>query len=201
VAIKYFQYAPAFPSSSANPCAHVPSSGNGVYCGSSTEDGFGGGSSTELYTCQNGKVVATTSCPAGCNVAPAGQADTCRADPCAHVPASGNGNYCGRSTEDGFSGGLPSDMYDCQNGRTASFSACQWGCYVAPAGQADGCNPDPCSNVPSSGNGVYCGASNQDGFRGGASNTLYDCQNGQTRSTQACSGKCVVAPAGQSDHC
>lgn len=200
VAIKYFQYAPVF-GSTTNPCAHVPQSGNGVYCGSSTEDGFASGSPTELYTCLNGAVAGTSSCPAGCNVAPAGQADTCRADPCAKVPASGNGGYCGRSTEDGFGGGQPLDMYDCQNERTASMTACRFGCYVAPAGQADGCNPDPCAHVPASGNGAYCGSSKQDGFGGGASSTLYDCQNGQTASTQVCKSSCVVAPSGQSDHC
>jgi hypothetical protein len=62
---------------STNPCAHVPSSADGVYCGSSRQSGFTGGSPTVTYDCENGRVARTTSCAGSCVVAPAGQADHC----------------------------------------------------------------------------------------------------------------------------
>jgi hypothetical protein len=61
-------------------------------------------------------------------------------NPCANVPSSGNGLYCGRSTEDGFAGGDPDTLYDCRDGATVSTTACPNGCFIAPAGTADGCN-------------------------------------------------------------
>ena len=121
--------------------------------------------------------------------------------PCAHVPGSGNGVYCGSSTQDGFSGGSPTETYDCQNGQVASTTACPFGCFIAPAGKADGCAADPCAGVPGSGNGAYCGSSTQDGFKGGNARLVYDCQNGHTAGVTTCGGSCVVAPAGQADHC
>jgi hypothetical protein len=61
-------------------------------------------------------------------------------DPCANVPPSGNGSYCGTSTQNGFGGGAPGTLYDCQNGVTASTTVCQSGCFIAPVGKPDGCN-------------------------------------------------------------
>jgi hypothetical protein len=124
----------------SDPCSGVPSSADGVYCGSSTQSGFKGGSSSTLYTCHGGQVTGTQSCKFGCYVAPAGQADGCYADPCTHVPSADNGVYCGKSTQSGFAGGSGSTLYTCTNGATTSVRSCANGCYVAPAGQADGCN-------------------------------------------------------------
>jgi hypothetical protein len=120
---------------------------------------------------------------------------------CTHVSSGNNGEYCGSSTQSGFGGGSPLELYDCQNGQIAGTTSCQFGCRVAPAGQADGCYADPCAGVPAGGNGQYCGASNQGGFKGSNPKVVYDCQNGHTASTSVCKGNCVVAPAGQADHC
>jgi hypothetical protein len=123
-----------------NPCAKVPGADSGVYCGSSRQNGFAGGSGNTLYTCNGGKTTATASCASGCFIAPAGQSDGCVTNPCANVPASANGKYCGTSTQGGFADGAPSVVYDCENGRVASSQSCAKGCTVAPAGQADHCN-------------------------------------------------------------
>lgn len=60
---------------------------------------------------------------------------------------------------------------------------------------------NPCSNVPSSGNGFYCGSSQENGFAGGATNTLYQCADGSTASTNPCAVDCVTAPPNYSDTC
>jgi len=122
----------------ADPCAHVASADNGLYCGASTQSGFAVDSPLKLFNCQNGHGTVTN-CPFGCVVAPAGTADSCRADPCAGVPSSGNGVYCGRSNQAGFRGGNDQVLYNCQNGHTASTQVCARSCVVAPAGSPDRC--------------------------------------------------------------
>jgi surface antigen len=64
------------PPSSAGPCARVPSSQDGPYCGASRQNGFSGGEATTLYTCRSG---ATTSrrCRSACVIEPAGKPDHC----------------------------------------------------------------------------------------------------------------------------
>jgi hypothetical protein len=121
--------------------------------------------------------------------------------PCSHVPAADNGLYCGTSNQSGFSGGSATEIYNCQGGAVSGTTSCQFGCYTAPAGKDDGCYADPCTGVPASGNGIYCGSTRQGGFQGGSSRLLYNCSNGRTLSTSTCGGSCVVAPAGQADHC
>jgi hypothetical protein len=190
-----------FPRSSGNPCKNVPSADNGLYCGSSTQFGFGGGAANTLYTCTNGGVTATQTCAAGCTIAAPGQPDHCATDPCAGVSAANNGQYCGASRQLGFAGGSTSVVYTCTNGKTASTQSCANGCYVAPAGQADGCVGNPCAGVPSADNGLYCGSSTQLGFAHGAPGVLYTCQNGQTTARVSCARGCTVAPAGTADHC
>jgi hypothetical protein len=61
-------------------------------------------------------------------------------NPCAGVPPADNGVYCGTSTQNGFAGGSPGVLYDCQNGFVASTQTCPSGCYLAPPGKPDGCN-------------------------------------------------------------
>lgn len=121
--------------------------------------------------------------------------------PCSRVASAYNGIYCGSSMQNGFAGGSPLTLYNCQNGSVAGTSSCAYGCYVAPSGQADGCDADPCTGVPASGNGIYCGSSTQSGFKGGNPRVLYNCQGSRTASTTVCGGNCVVAPAGTADHC
>ena len=60
-------------------------------------------------------------------------------DPCSTAPASGL--YCGQSTQ--WGGGTPNDLYDCENGSTASKTPCPYGCHAAPYGTNDSCNPAP----------------------------------------------------------
>jgi hypothetical protein len=124
-------------------------------------------------------------------------------DPCSGVSAGNGGLYCGTSTENGFSGGIPNDLYDCQNSATASKTPCQYGCTVEPAGTNDKCNPapsDPCAGTTGN-NGLYCGLSHETGFAGGDPDTLYNCQNGVTAGTTHCPYGCTVAPAGTNDYC
>ena len=121
--------------------------------------------------------------------------------PCSRVGSAYNGVYCGSSTQNGFAGGSPLTLYNCQNGATASTSACAYGCYTAPSGKADGCDADPCAGVAASGNGLYCGSSTQSGFKGGNARLLYNCQGSRTAGTTTCGGNCVVAAAGTADHC
>lgn len=65
----------------SNPCANVSSANNGVYCGSSSQNGFSGGSAGTLYDCENGWVASEKTCPDGCHIAPAGQNDSCNTAP------------------------------------------------------------------------------------------------------------------------
>jgi lysozyme len=191
------------PGGSSDPCSTTLY--NGIYCGASTENGFGGGDPKTLYDCENGVTKSKTSCPNGCTVAPSGQNDYCNAgpaDPCQNTQYGGL--YCGASNQYGFAGGDPNTIYDCQNGKTISTIHCANGCAVAPPGQNDYCKsppppPDPCAHTQYG--GLYCGASNQYGFAGGDPNTIYDCQNGKTISTTHCANGCAVAPPGQNDYC
>jgi len=73
--------ADACKTTTANPCASA-SSGNGLYCGGSLT----GGDPNVLYNCQNGQIASQTTCPAGCQINPPGQADACK--------ATGGGTCC-----------------------------------------------------------------------------------------------------------
>jgi len=64
-------------------------------------------------------------------------------NPCANVSAANSGVYCGKSNQNGFAGGSPTTLYDCENGWVATTKMCPGGCFLAPAGQADGCNASP----------------------------------------------------------
>ena len=156
-------------------------SGNGLYCGATL-----GLDSGKLYNCQNGNSNAVETCKNGCVVAPAGQDDTCKADPVTGCP-SGNGLYCG-----GPVGKDSKTLYNCSNGSYSFNAFCGAGCNVAPAGQSDSCKSGACP----SGNGAYCGQS-----VGLTSSKLYNCSNAKYTVKQSCSGTCVVAPPGQADYC
>ncbi len=127
-----------------NPCSAVPAGEGGLYCGTSTENGFSGGIASDLYDCEGGQVASATACPYGCTVEPSGMNDACNPapkDPCA--TASQGGLYCGLSRENGFGGGDPDALYLCNAGKTESTTPCPYGCTVEPSGQNDRCNPPP----------------------------------------------------------
>ncbi|MHB1843402.1 MAG: MYXO-CTERM sorting domain-containing protein [Deltaproteobacteria bacterium] len=128
----------------SDPCATTWAGYNGLYCGSSTENGFSGGDPSDLYDCQSQKTAQKTACPYGCTVEPAGTNDQCNAapvDPCA--TAAYGGYYCGSSTQNGFAGGDPSSLYLCNNGKTQTKTYCPYGCTVEPSGTNDRCNAPP----------------------------------------------------------
>lgn len=62
-----------------DPCAHVSSGNNGVYCGTSTQGSFDPQEASNffLYTCTNGRTTSTAFCIKGCTVASAGHPDFC----------------------------------------------------------------------------------------------------------------------------
>ncbi|HEX8791560.1 MAG TPA: hypothetical protein VF765_11465 [Polyangiaceae bacterium] len=80
-------------------------------------------------------------------------------NPCANVPAADNGVYCGKSSQNGFGGGSPNTLYDCENGWVASTKTCADGCAIAPAGQNDGCNAAPLDAGTADGGGAAHDAS------------------------------------------
>ena len=134
----------------SNPCAGVSAANGGLYCGSSTENGFSGGNPTSLYDCQNGQVASQQSCQYGCTVEPSGTNDQCNPppkDPCS--TATYGGYYCGESTENGFGGGNPDLLYLCNGGKTQSTTPCPYGCTIEPAGTNDQCAPPPPSDAGS----------------------------------------------------
>lgn len=156
--------------------------GNGAYCGSTL-----GLDPNTLYDCVNGQTSVLAPCSAGCEVAPPGQADTCKEEK-GSCP-SGNGDYCGSSV------GLDSNtLYTCSDGNYTAKESCQNGCHVAPPGQADYC--EPATPGCPSGNGLYCGETG-----GLDTKTLYNCQNGSWNFSAYCAAGCNVAPPGQADSC
>jgi hypothetical protein len=123
----------------ANPCTVA---GDGLYCGSSTQGGFGGGPGNELFACVGHSTVAGTPCRTSCSQQPAGVPDRCNPDPCAAIFGGNNGAYCGRSTQSGFDSSSASAyaVYTCSNGRTIATQFCPRGCNLAPPGTPDRCN-------------------------------------------------------------
>ncbi len=166
-----------------DPCAGAS---DGAHCGS---DLGGLADHGSLYTCAGGQTAAAVPCEAGCD---GGSCNAVQSDPCASAQY-GNGAYCGGS----LTGGDPDVLYNCQNGSTASQTACPAGCQVQPPGVPDSCKPegDPCANA-GSGNGLYCG-----GPIGGDPNVLYNCQNGSAASQTTCPAGCTVMPPGTPDAC
>jgi hypothetical protein len=59
-------------------------------------------------------------------------------DPCTNA-SLGDGVYCGSS----LSAGDPNTLYTCASMASTSSEVCQYGCFMAPAGTADSCNPMP----------------------------------------------------------
>jgi hypothetical protein len=96
------------------------------------------------------------------------------ADPCGNVAAADNGTYCGSSTQSGFGSGKPGVLYDCENGFVASTTKCPYGCFIAAAGMADGCNAAPVADAgaeggPHDGGTAHGEGGAHDGGGGGSS--------------------------------
>ncbi len=190
-----------------DPCAGVPSSANGFFCGHSPQFHFnarGTANPSGLYHCVNGKTTEYAFCWNDCNVATTGP-DSCKNDACANVPPSQNGTYCGSSNQSYFQPTLADQntVYTCVNGHTVDSVWCEHGCTPAGANHPDVCNDDPCAAVPPADNGVFCGRSPQAHFATSLADqiSLYYCQNGRTLWAQSCTNGCYVAAGGQDDGC
>ncbi|MDP9036587.1 MAG: endo-1,4-beta-xylanase [Myxococcota bacterium] len=205
------------PGIGANPCAHVGSVDNGLYCGTSPQAHFNESPAhadpSVLYECFDSQVADEFHCPRGCYVAGNGVPDGCTGDdPCAGIPAGGNGTYCGRSIQQGFNHSKtanPAWLYTCLGGHQVpdALSNCgDTGCSFNPTG-ADFCTPhpttDPCARVSGADNGFYCGTSPSPVFDGSKAfqGYLYNCRDGRTVQLSACgAGGCTWNPKGP-DHC
>jgi hypothetical protein len=104
---------------------------NKVYCGGNQLVG----AANELYRCNaTGAPTIVARCANGCIVGTGGASDACAA-PTACVA---NGDYCGGDKVNGE----PDVLYDCgADGTATMIMRCPNGCFVAPAGQNDKCNP------------------------------------------------------------
>ena len=85
----------------SDPCGGVSPGSSGVYCGSSTENGFGAGKPGTLYTCKSGFAVSTMACPYGCFIAAAGVNDGCNGAPVADGGADASRHDRDASSHDG----------------------------------------------------------------------------------------------------
>ena len=168
----------------ADPCSGAS---DGDHCGGELG---GNADHSSVYACGGGVTQTVTPCALGCDGSSCNQPPS---DPCASAQ-SGNGPYCGET----LAGGTAGTLYNCQNGHTASSQACPNGCQIAPPNTPDSCavSGDPCVNA-GSGNGLYCGGS----LGAGDANTLYNCQNGQTASSQVCANGCTMMPPNTPDEC
>jgi hypothetical protein len=121
------------------------------------------------------------------------QSRSARCDGNAHT-----GDYCGG---DKVSDGDDDTLYRCNGPGAATVrERCAAGCVVAPAGQDDYCrDPPPPTCDDDARTGDYCGS---DKVSFGNRDTLYRCEGpGRATRLRSCSEGCVIAPAGQDDHC
>jgi hypothetical protein len=104
----------------------------------------------ELYSCKGGVFTPKQSCKDCLTTGLFSAHGVCvDGDPCGHVPstAANNGLYCGSTQDNGFGGGDPDTLYDCEDasgvtGRSYdvvhSERVCGGRCLVNP-GKADSC--------------------------------------------------------------
>ncbi len=120
------------PPGNSDACADEPSApeddcpnGDGLYCGATL-----GLDASTLYNCRGGISDRSAWCMAGCELAPPGSHDACRAGEC----PSGNGLYCGAtaSLEERL-------LYRCNNGAWRVDTRCERGCHIADPGENDRC--------------------------------------------------------------
>jgi Cellulase (glycosyl hydrolase family 5) len=202
---------------SRDPCNGVAGSENGLYCGRSTQFGFDANHTADaqqLYDCVNGHAASVVSCKDGCYIAGGGVIgvpDGCVQDPCGGVSGASSGLYCGSSTQPGFgTNAWTNTVYDCEGGVSVASAMCAAGCIVEMSGKADRCVQDPCADVASADDGLYCNSSTQarfddmkakTGMAGAMPDTLYYCKGGRSVWSEHCFRGCFVAPEGQSDGC
>jgi hypothetical protein len=98
-------------------------------------------------------------------------------DPCLKVPSVDNGYYCGTSLMNGFSGGVPNDLYLCVDGSAASTTPCAVDCVTAPLDYPDTC--DQCATKP---DGTWCG-SEFPGYLPALANVKFTCTGGKNNGT------------------
>jgi hypothetical protein len=91
------------------------------------------------------------------------------------------------------------DLVHCAAGATSSIDTCVAGCVDGATSGADKCHADPCTTALYG--GLYCGQSTQNGFGGGITNWLYDCEAGKTKTSTPCAKGCMVEPSGTEDKC
>jgi hypothetical protein len=127
-----------------------------------------------------------------------GPVDTAPVDTAPPDRCSGetDGAYCASRFG---SGGLDvHDLVHCAAGATSSVDTCVAGCVDGATG-ADKCHADPCTTAIYG--GLYCGQSTQNGFGGGITDWLYDCESSKTKSSTPCAKGCMVEPSGTEDKC
>jgi hypothetical protein len=95
---------------SANPCTRVKPADDGLYCGKSTDNGFGCGAPNKLYTCVDGGVSSTMVCSLDCIVDMTGFPDAC--DEC---NTKHDGAWCGSEFVN-YSSLLANVVFNCQSG-------------------------------------------------------------------------------------
>lgn len=129
-----------------DPCKNTSS--GGLFCGQSTQFGFGPGLDDWLYDCENHVTKSKSFCSYGCYVAQPGTNDRCQnADPCSGTTSGGL--FCGQSRQGGFSGGQTDWLYDCENHATKIKSYCPTSCVVEQYGTQDHCE-QTCTSCPTS---------------------------------------------------
>lgn len=123
----------------------------------------------------------------------------------------GEGDYCGLAIVDhqawfGCGAQVTSplsydNVYSCSNGVFSLKSTCS-NCvsqrYTSALGYC--ADNNPCGHVFRYTNGTYCGSSTDNGFSGGAADSLYTCTDGIVTATAACSRGCTPQKGG-SDKC
>ena len=177
-------------------CAHSPSGNGGAGeggAGTNTGNGgttaSGGGGAGGMVQGGAGGTTATTGGMGGTTMSTSsgGTGGSPPEDPCSGAT---DGKHCGSDL-----GGLAdhNSVYSCNGGATSSVTPCASGCENGGCIQPP---QDPCANA-NAGNGAYCGAS----LGAGDANTLYNCQNGATASSQVCPSGCQVQPPGTPDSC
>ncbi len=110
---------------------------------------------------------------------------------------AGDGWRCGG---DEIEGSDPDTLYMCNGEGPAGLGQnCGSGCVETHDGTDHHCQPDVAICDSDAKTGYYCAG---DKVTGGTEGTLYFCQGpGMAMPSEVCDEGCIVAPAGQDDHC
>lgn len=171
-----------------------------------------------ILRCAGGAWSVATTCPTGCTVQKPGVPDACNPPACPCY--AGDGDYCGTGSACFAQNNLctipnlagnEGNVLHCAGGTWTVKSTCSNGCFVAPNGTNDGCNP---AGAPVcgcyAGDGLYCGAGVNTHemssacvvpqLTGNYCNILR-CQGGAWSVETSCAQSCTVAPPGTNDYC